>query len=215
MDRFLRGRLDLAEYLASNVTAGAHYADVVLIITAVLSACASIRWPGKGIDKKRFIELLVKHSPVEYHTSWISIPSLINAGFIKEDDTPYKGGNAARIFRGEEIDLCIEDVIKRYPNVPREELRKHCYASLIYEWLRCGYAHEYCPHVNITHVPASREDARVSYIGRSLGNKRKKMVSFHLEYSFQIARHHTTILPSREAQRPETWWIEMDSNEIR
>ena len=205
MERFLTGRLDLAKTLAGGV-AGASYGDVALIITAVLSACASIRWPGKGIDRKRFIELLVSHSPEEFRTSWVSIPALISQGFVSESDTPYAGGNFDRIFRDDEIDLCIEDAKTQYPEVPQERLRKHCYASLIYEWLRCGYAHEYCPHENITHAPPSR--ARVSYIGRLMGNQVTRMVSFHLDYLFAIAEHHVSVLPGTGSSAPSTWWID-------
>lgn len=206
MKHFLEKRLDLAKYLMSDVPI-ACYGDVVLIITAVLSACASIRWSGRNIDRKRFIELLVKYSLEEFHASWVSIPALINAGFIKEDNTLYKGGNSTRIFCDEEIDLCIEEAKNQYPMVPNKQFRKHCYASLIYEWLRCGYAHEYCHHENITPIPASRYNARLSYIGRSINNKQKKMVSIHIEYLLELANYHVTILPSAKSQTPSIWWI--------
>jgi hypothetical protein len=207
LNRFLKARLDLAQALSDNVP-GATYADVVLIITAVLSACAAIRWPGTGIDKRRFIELLVKCSPVEFRTSWVSLPALMNAGFISESDTPYVGGNSTRIFRDEEIDLSIEKARETYPELPDQQLRKHCYASLIYEWLRCGYAHEYCPHECITHVPASREKARVSYIGRSMGREIQRMVSFHLDDLLDLAAWHVSDLPSTACFLPAAWWID-------
>ena len=208
MKHFLKGRLDIAKALSSYIP-GATYADVVLIITAVLSACASLRWPGRGIDKKRFIELLVLHSPVDFHTSWISIPALINQGFISEEEMPYKKGNFTRIFCGEEIDLPINEASVRYPNVPNEQFKQHCYASLIYEWLRCGYAHKYCPHENVTHVSPSHKEARVSYIGRLIGeNRRKRMLSFHLDYLMSIAEYHISILASKKSSPPTTWWIE-------
>ena len=207
MERFLRGRLELAKALADDIPL-ASYADVVLIITTVLNACASIRWPGKGIDRKRFIELLVIHSPSEFHTSWVSVPALIDQEHIAENETPYARGDAARIFRDEEIDLCIDEADRQYPNLGRPRLRKHCYASLIYEWLRCGYAHEYCPHQNATHVPATRAGARVSYIGRLVHNKVRRMVSFHLDYLMAIADYHVSILPSTGSPRPSTWWID-------
>ncbi len=209
MQRFLRGRLDLAKALVADCP-GASYADVALIITAVLSACAAIRWPGKGIDRKRFIELLVLHSPADLRTSWVSIPGLINAGLLAEADTAYgRPGWSTRIFCDDEIDLSIEDTKTKYSAVPDKQLRKHCYASLIYDWLRCGYAHEYCPHENITHVPASERNARVSYIGRSLTTTRaKRMVSFHLDYLMRIADHHVSNLPSTESPQPSRWWID-------
>lgn len=222
MKHFLKGRLDIAKALSSDIP-GATYADVVLIITAVLSACASLRWPGRGIDKKRFIELLVRHSPEEFHTSWVSIPPLINQGFISEEETLYRNGNFNRVFCGEEIDLPIKEASVQYPNVTSKQLRQHCYSSLIYEWLRCGYAHEYCPHENISHVPASRKDARVSYIRRLTPENReierrqfkrmqgKRKVSFHLDYLMSIAEYHVSILASKKSLPPTTWWIEEPS----
>lgn len=207
MKRFLEGRLNIAKAISSDVP-GASYADVVLIITAILSACASLRWPGQRIDKKRFIELLVKQSKKDFHTSWISIPALINQGLISAEKTPYRGSNFCRVFCDEEIDLSLDEAKKQYPNVT-SKLRKHCYASLIYEWLRCGYVHEYCPHENITSVPASRHKARVSYIGRiSPGENHKRMVSFHLDYLMSIAEHHISILASKGSSPPATWWID-------
>jgi hypothetical protein len=206
MKHFLKERLILAQSLLGNIP-GASYADVVLIVTAVLSACASIRWPGKGIDKGRFIELLVAYSPAEFHASWVSIPTLINAGLISESDTLYTGGNSSRVFRDEEIDLSIGEARKMYPELREEQLRKHCYASLIYEWLRCGYAHEYCPHDCITQVPASREKARVSYIGRLKGGEITRMVSFHLDYLLELADSHVSVLPSIASSFPASWWV--------
>ena len=212
MKQFLKGRLDIAKALSSDFP-GAHYADVVLVITAVISACASLRWPGRGIDKKRFIELLVSYSPVDFHTSWVSIPALINEGIISAKETPYKRGNSNDIFCGEEIDLPINKAREQYPNVTSKQLREHCYASLIYEWLRCGYAHEYCPHKNITQVPPSHKKARVSYIGRLIDENRiRRMVSFHLDYLISIAEYHVSILANKKSLPPKTWWIENKCN---
>lgn len=92
--------------------------------------------------------------------------------------------------------------------ISNKQLRKHCYASLIYEWLRCGYAHEYYHHENITPIPPSRYNARVSYIGRSMNGKHKRMVSFHIEYLLKVANYHVAILPNTEFKRPTTWWID-------
>jgi hypothetical protein len=78
---------------------------------------------------------------------------------------------------------------------------------LIYEWLRCGYSHEYCPHENITHVPASNHKARISYIGRLANSRIKRMVSFHLDYLISLAEYHISILPSNYSPRPSFWWI--------
>jgi hypothetical protein len=138
----------------------------------------------------------------------VSVPALINGEHLSEDATPYKGGNSTRIFCGHEIDLPVEEAKREYPGIPGKQLRKNCYACLIYEWLRCGYAHEYCPHGNITHMPATREKARVSYIGRSVGEGLRRMVSFHLEYLFRLAEYHVSVLPETPVARPSRWWID-------
>lgn len=210
MRQYLWGRIELAERLFREVPGGT-YADAILITTAVLSACASHRWPGKHGDRKRFVEMLVRHS-TWYRTEWVSVPALINSGFIDEGDTPYgEPGKSCRIYCDDEIDLSFEDARRMYPHVPLKALVAHCYASLIYEWLRCGYAHEYVPHENITHVPASRRQARVSYIGRSVDGKTQRMVSFHLDYLVSLAKHHVSILPDEKCERPLKWWIEQES----
>lgn len=208
MEKFLRGRLELVNVLAADVPS-ASYHDLVLIITAVLSACASVRWPGTGIDKKRFIELLVSHSPEDSHASWVSIPALIDQGLLTEIETPYGSpGQSTRIFCDHEIDLSFDDAKTKYPQVPSPQLRKHSYASLIYEWLRCGYAHEYCANKNITHMPPSRRKARISYIGRGTPTKPQRMVSFHFDYLMELAQLHVSTLPQTPSPTPSKWWID-------
>jgi hypothetical protein len=207
MKRFLEDRIKLVKNLSS--VEGVGYADIVLIITAVISACSSVKWPGKGIDKKRFIELLVNHSPSSFRTSWVSIPALINSGLVNESDTRYSdSGQGTRIFIDDEIDLSLSDTNSQYPQIQMKDIKKHSYASLIYEWLRCGYAHEYCPHSSITEVQASSKQARVSYIGRRTNGKTKRMVVFHLDYLLNLAKYHVSNLNDSSIPQPQQWWSE-------
>ena len=190
MSKYLEGKIRLVnELIDSNVRVG--YEDLVLILCTVLSACASGRWPGPRIDRKRFVELLIEHSPPDLHTSWISVPALVNKNLVRESDTPYARDNT-RIFRDEEIDLCLPDAVKVYPRIDPRNLKRCSYAALIYDWLRCSYAHEYRADEHITQVAASRHSARVSYIGRRHGNGIRRMASFHLGYLISLAQHHAT-----------------------
>ena len=151
----------------------------------------------------------MKHSPEDFHTAWVSVPALINGGFIAERDTPYGlPGESSRIFYDQKIDLAFDNAKAKYPQVPVRQFRKHSYACLIYEWLRCCYAHEYCPHENVTHVPASRRKARISYIGRITPSGLKRMVSFHLDYLKNLAQHHVSNLAKNPAPMPNSWWID-------
>ena len=217
MQKFLQGRIDLVRCLIDS-DLSYHYADLVLIICTVLSACASHRWPDKGekrIDKQRFIELLVKHSTNDFHTSWVSVPSLLNDGLIDKKQTPYgKPGHDCDTYCDDEIDFSLEDAIKKYPHVPLKNLKQHCYAWLIYERLRCGYAHEYWHHRSITHVPASRKKARISYIGRESDSAIRRMISFHIDYLISLAEYNVSILPSKPSKYPSCWWI-IDEKQLK
>ena len=115
MDTFLQERMELVRALADSEDLPVSYADLALITCAVISACAARRWPGRGFDRKRFVELLVQqHSDSRFRTSWISAPALLNAGLIRQDETPYgTPGNETRIYRDEEIDLSFEDARKQ------------------------------------------------------------------------------------------------------
>jgi len=210
MREFLQGRVNLIkELLRSDIEF--HYADLVLIICTVLSACASRRWPSQaiGFDKKKFVELLVIYSSPDFRTSWVSVPSLLNDGLISNNQTPYgTPGNDCDIYCDDEIDLSLEDAIEKYYPVPPDMLQEHCYASLIYERLRCGYSHEYCAAKNITHVQPSERDARISYIGRLANGTIKRMIGFHFDYLIRLAEYHVSILPSTCSKCPSCWWID-------
>ena len=181
---------------------------MVLILTAVISACAAARWPGRGSDRKRFVELLVRHSLPETHTTWVCVPALINSSLVAEADTPYGPGESTRIFRDDEIDLDLPAAQVRYPNVSPTNLKRCTYATLIYECLRCGYAHEYCARENITHVPPSRYNARLSYIGRGTPDGLKRMISIHLDYLIHLAHYHATNVAETPDSVPGQWWID-------
>lgn len=208
MRDFLEDRIRLVHDLLDSEIQVA-YADLVLILCSVLSACAAQRWPGHRIDRVRFIEMLVKDSPSDAHVDWICVPALIINGHIAETDTPWgRGGASTRIFRDDEIDLELTGCQAAYPQVAVGALKDCSYASLIYQWLRCGYAHEYCPHANIVTVPASRHQARISYIGRlTPTNGITRMISFHLDYLIDLTLHHVSNISAPQSLRPNIWWI--------
>lgn len=211
MSKFLEDKIRLVrELIESDIRVG--YEDLALILCAVISACAAGRWPEPRIDRKRFVELLVTHSPADARTSWVSLAALINKHFVSEADTPF-ARDETRIFRDEEIDLTLGDAAKAYPHLTIRDLKKCSYANLIYEWLRCGYAHQYGPDEHVTQVAASRRDARVSYIGRRHGSGIRRMTSFHLDYLTTLAEHHAVNDAERLSPQPlpATWWIDSDA----
>ena len=204
---YFRKKIAYAESLCVTESK-ADYSDVCIVLCAILSACAAIRWPGKNIDKARFIELLIMHSKPEHGLDLVSIPTLMNDKLIHYSDTPYsKPGQSNRIFIDEEIDLRFSDAKSKFKNLDEKELKSRTYASLIYEWIRCGYAHEYLLGGYACQVPASRQKARVSYIQRiEKDHSSTVMMSFHLDYLFEISQHHVEILPGLAEPEPLKWW---------
>src|SRR6266487_5039275 len=110
MRSFLLDRIRLVNELIAGGPR-VDYADLVLILTAVISACAARRWRGRGIDRNRFVELLIRLSPPDAHCDYVCLVSLLRAGHISERDTPWglSFGDFTRIFRDDEIDLSFPD----------------------------------------------------------------------------------------------------------
>jgi len=187
------------------------YADLALILTAVISGCAAQRWPGRNIDTKRFVELLVMHSEPEDHCDYISIPALLSSQFIQEADTPWGvPGKEVRIFRDDEVDMPLSEARSKYPGLGVSDLKKHSYSYLLYSWLRCGYAHEYCASDNTTEFPPSRDRARLSYIGRHQKDGTiRRMTAFHLDYILSLAQYHVDHIAEHPEPLPVKWWIEI------
>ncbi len=185
------------------------YANLVLILTAVLSGCSARCWPGRGFDRNRFVELLVTQSLPDAHCDYVCVTSLLRAGRITERDTPWgPPGEFTCILRDDEIDPPFSEACARFPQIPPLDLKRHTYASLIYSWLRCPYAHEYCMGGSTSHVPASQQSARISYIGRLLPDgKIVRIATFHLDYLLSLATHHAQNAPDTPQPKPQTWWL--------
>lgn len=207
---FLLGRIDLVNQLRDNSLI-VSYAELVLILTSVISACAAFRWPKKnGGDRKRFVELLAVYSPADFHCAYVCVAGLIQKKCLTEAETPWgQSGMSTRIFSDEEIDLDLEEARRTYPRVSLKDLKNNSYAVLIYERLRCAYVHEYAMTEATIEEPVSSIPVRVSYIGRRpfLGEDIQRVAYFDLDYLIKIADYHVNSLPERPEQEPSEWWI--------
>ncbi len=209
MQSFLQGRIDLVRTLRESPIVVTHQ-DLELILTAVISACAACRWPGEGFDRKRFVESLIRFGSPELHLDYVSTGALLEFGVISDSQTPWGDvGQEIRIFTGDEIDGSISDMAQRYPNVSIRDLKRASYASRIYEWLRCGYAHNYWAAGNTTHVAPSDGPAQISYIGRrEPDGNRARIASFHLDYLISVVEQQVSTLPKTKLEKPDQWWID-------
>jgi hypothetical protein len=209
MQSFLQGRIDLVKALRDS-SLPFDRADLELILTAVMSACAECRWPGKTFDQKRFVQSLIQFSSPELHLDYVSTGALLELRVISESQTPWgEPGKQLHIFTGDEIDGPILAMAKRYPNVSLRDFKKASYANRIYEWLRCGYAHNYLADGNTTPVEPSYSPAQISYIGRKEPDGTwVRIAGFHLDYLLSVAQEQVATPPKSKLDRPDQWWID-------
>lgn len=211
MRDFLQGRIDLVKALRASQLPVSQQ-DLGLILMSVISACAAYRWPGEGFDRKRFVESLIRFSPPRLRLDSISIGALLEKHLISEGDTPWGAlGQMTDIFKGDEIDCSFHAASLRFPHLASKDLKDASYASLIYRWLRCGYAHNYWAAGNSTHVPAAQSSAQISYIGRLQANGNLvRIAAFHLDYLIEVTQQQVASLSDQALQKPRVWWLEQD-----
>jgi len=230
-------RLELAErkistftnlYFENKIT----YGDAILILTAVVSALGAQCWPGKarGIDRGRFTQLLVDHAP---ETLTISVPLLMKhfqshgkpdlASKLKHHFYKCLPASGA-IPLGHMVDLSEKDVEHLLGDTScRPEVRKHSYAHLLYEELRCSYSHEFKPGPRIeVHRPTKlHREPCVSYQPYSPGNPAWSeiplepyinLIHFDLPWIGEVLRKCSSAVDKAAKRLPRKprkgWWID-------
>src|SRR5215211_6782357 len=81
----VRERVAVAKRLNEG-ECGGFYGDAILILSAILSGLAADLWPGKGKDRKRFVELWATHARPDLNPNLISVP-LLREDIQKSRDT--------------------------------------------------------------------------------------------------------------------------------
>lgn len=212
------------------------YGDAILILTAVVSALAAQCWPGRNIDAPRFTQLLAGYAP---ETLTISVPLLMKSfESSKRADLAKKlEGHFDRclpasgaIPLGHMVDLSENDVeLLLGDSSCRPEVRKHSYAYLLYEELRCSYSHEFKPGPRIeVHRPTRlHREPCVSYQPYSPGNPASSeiplepyinLIHFDLPWIGEVLRKCSSAVDHIEERfdkkqkhlplkLPKTWWI--------
>ena len=194
---------------------GGTYGDVTLIFNSIMSGMATECWPGKEIDRKRFIEILVL---VVNETANISIPRFLeyldSEGKISDKNKIKEqfmaGIMDCQVIHGKEVDS-PESMILPFlpPDFKLKHLRQYSYASILYSEIRCGYSHEAKPGKQAASRLMSIIKADgVSY--ETIGGQR--LVYFNLEWLADIlircAEHLDNNEDNLPLNRPSNWWAE-------
>lgn len=213
--RWVTNKCEIARKLADG-EAGATYSEAAIVVSSAITALAAEAWPGRGKDKVRFIELLVKTLRIVPSPSTISVPLLIQhlrknafdaeAEMLQKKLMPYGYG---LVVTGSEVDTS-EDILQALcPSISIKILRTNSYACVLYEELRSSYAHQYKPGIRAESWPMTMKTGEsVSYVNKIT----ERRIHFHLEWLTHIAICLASALDSAGANvsrsPPSTWWIE-------
>jgi hypothetical protein len=216
--KWIDGKTSIARRLAEG-EAGGSYSEAVILLCATLSAVAAKVWPGAGIDRARFVELLVRFGPERSACRTVSVPLLIQDlqkhGRTQEADILHRAIGmpcSSRVITGSEVDCEETKILAMCPLLETRQVRRFSYASMLYSEIRSSYAHEYRPSdLADDHPMTIAIGEKVSYINRLEGaSSVKRRVHFHIDW---LASLPTTLIADVERDSmlingvPEAWWI--------
>ena len=205
----------------SRGEAGGGYAEAAILACAALSALAAELWPGKGIDRFRFIEMLVKLGPEASTCSTISVPLLVqhltstrNITDAEKLRRAFAIPQISRVLTGSDVDQHEEKILAVCPTIKLKVLRQHSYASILYSEIRSSYAHQYQPGVQADSFPMTmRAGQKVSYINRLSDDlQTHRLLHFHIDWLLALPVGLAGIADDLSSEMPHPcpiiWWSE-------
>lgn len=203
--------------------AGGSYAEAVMLVCAVLTALAAEVWPGRNIDRARFVELLVRRGAQPRAPRTVSVPLLVeelavqgsepHATLLRQRFLPFA---PTRVVTGRDVDRLEDELSSTCPGIDLRCVRRHSYASLLYSEIRSSYAHDYAPGGKADSWPMTTYRGQfVSYVNRLLNCDTlasARLIHFHVESLIKIAVELAAdidgISLSLPLKRPNAWWID-------
>jgi hypothetical protein len=221
---WVRGRISLAKRLDGGECGGS-YGDAMLILSALLSGRAADLWPGKGKDRRRFVEAWSKLSDPGLAPNLISVPLLLaklkGAG---ERDLVEKVSstnpealaphNDSLVVTGGRVDLPGDELEALDPRLTAKKLRRFSYGSVFYEHVRSGYTHEYHTTDSASPFPQASEPAPVSYVNmlRRSDHTTYRRIHFDVAWVAEVVESVSDSFVASGLARPlpdpPRWWID-------
>src|SRR5215208_2977753 len=143
MSDWRQRRITLAKRLNEGECDG-YYGDGILILSAVLSGIAADLWPGKGKDRRRFVELWARYADPSLTPNLISVPLLVASLEVEgEHDLEQIVRNThpqafppwkmdLMVVTGEDVDKTEADVITLDSRLATKNLSQFSYGSVFY-----------------------------------------------------------------------------------
>lgn len=215
---WMNGKTALARRLVSG-ECGGDYADALIILAAAISAIAADTWPGTGIDKKRFVQLLTAYADTRFNAAHISVPLLIaqcrTKGFAAERatlTTRYMNVPGSMILRGTMVDQTEAAISATCPTLSRQIIRSCSYASVFYTEVRSALAHQFQFGDRADPFTMAEDAApdEISY-GNWYGDP-DRHIHFPLEWACGVADSAAAAVDAATASvpiaMPASWWLE-------
>ena len=221
---WVQGRISLAKRL-NRGGCGGSYGDAMLVLSALLSGRAADLWPGKGKDRRRFVEAWSTLSDPGLSPNLISVPLLL--ADLKDTDErdlieKVRGTNLealaphndSLVLTGGRVDLPEDDLEALDTRLTVKKLRRFSYGSIFYEHVRSGYTHEYHTTDSASPFPQAHEPAPVSYVNMLRRSDCSTYRRIHFDVAWvakvvqSISDSFVALGLERPIADPPTWWIE-------
>lgn len=220
--QFFEQRLELARWIVTDK--GKDFeADAEIILCSAIGALASKLWPGTGIDRQRFTELLVNFSSSKVDLRIISTPvlawqlrshgDLSSAIDVAKHFFP---GHPKEVLEPTVVDQDESVIITAFNHLDKKTIRQASYASIIYRDLRCGLIHEYDISEPITPVNLFEIYNSPSYLNMSYANgQNRRLLHIPFEFLVNVLSSITeslftywSIATKWEKPHPSNWWVD-------
>jgi hypothetical protein len=228
LEHFLARPLAVASALAKGECGGT-YAEACIVVSAAISSVASLVWPGKGIDQKRFIEAWVTFG--DANNTLVSRPllvqTLLNEGQIQEAQAlahqwPALVNLASpvpRALMGRYIDATESMIRSECSSVALKKARDHSYPAIFYDQVRNALTHEYELGRSASRIGQWTGDPGVSYTEgvhytRNGEQKRTILIRYDpdwlIDQARTMGRNADAALAAGPIRcpTPGAWWIE-------
>ncbi len=219
---FFQSKIDLGWLIIRELGSDAED-DAEIILCCAVSGLAALLWPGPGIDRQRFIQLLIDFSQPSANLKRISIP-VLTSQLRDRGDISSAINLKAKFYPGhpsEFIDPKIVDqdelAVSSFLNsLDLKTIRRASYAGIIYTDLRCALVHEFALSQNMTRLNLFDIHNEPSYLHMDYEDGRSRML-LHLPFGY-ITNTLTQITEglfaywekstALEKSRPPSWWVD-------
>jgi hypothetical protein len=219
---WIEGRVALAERLASGECGGSS-AEAILILSSLISGIAADLWPGKGIDRQRFVELWTHYSAPELCATLVSVPLLIDdlerTGTFLLSDRLRSANNECfsprglpdtRVVTGEDVDIFDVEVQTLVPELSLATIRKASYGNVFYVHYRSGYVHEYQVGSHADEIVMSETRSFITY--GNFYDAPHRRINFDIGWlasvTRSIVRRAEPEWNRRPISAPAAWWVD-------